>query len=113
MPLSGKKGFIIMDFGTTDFMLSAPTTDMGSMVTDIMTALIITEVIVGVILCIFVPLFKPHIYKVIKERHERDITKVMFLTKGKFINLSDDDVTMIRQEVDNTRIKRIGEDNNA
>lgn len=97
----------------TDLILSAPTTDMGNMISDIMTAFIITEVIVGIILCIFVPLFKPHIYKVIKERHEREIVKVMFLTKGKFVNLSDDDVAMIRQEVDNTRIKRIGEDNNV
>ncbi len=82
------------------------------MATNILIATLITFIIFRIALCFIVIKFKALSYNMVKHKYEKSLSNVLYISNGNHVILTDDDLTMIRREIDPSRIKIIEDNTN-
>ena len=73
-------------------------------------ATIFTFIIFRTILCFIVVKYKALSYSRVKQNYEKSLSNVLYISNGNRVNLTDEDIAMIRREIDPSRIQLIGDD---
>lgn len=96
---------------TADFLTAgANTPSVLDMATNILITTLITFILFRVALCFVVVKFKALSYSMVKHNYEKSLSNVLYISNGNHVDLTDEDLTMIRREIDPSHIKFMGDD---